>query len=165
MTTRQGSGAPRLVTITRRIDAPRELVFRMWADPKLLARWYAPRRCKIEVLAFDFRVGGTFRHRIREPDGTGCLCAAVFEEIVAPERIVYSLFFCNERGEFVAARDTGADADWPDRTTVTVTFTEDAGTTTLTLHQTVPESVAKRTGAYPSWIEMLERLAEQLPRE
>jgi uncharacterized protein YndB with AHSA1/START domain len=159
------SDARRPVTITRTIEGPRELVFRMWTQPDLLQRWYAPRRCQLEILSFDFRVGGTWRFRIREPDGRGCLCAAVFEEIRAPERIVYSLFFTNEGGSFIEARSAGADTEWPDRTTVTVTFTEHAGVTTMTLQQTVPESIAKRTGAYPSWLEMLDRLSETLPRD
>jgi uncharacterized protein YndB with AHSA1/START domain len=157
--------ANRLVTITRTLDAPRELVFRMWREPGLLMRWYAPRRCRLEVLHFDFREGGEFRYRISEPDGRGCLCSAIFTQIVAPERIVYTLGFSDEQGRFVTARSVGAAADWPDRTTVTVTFVENSGRTTMTLHQTVPESIAKRTGAYPSWVEMLERLAELLPQE
>jgi len=36
------------------------------------------------------------------------------------------------------------------------------GKTLLTLQQTVSESLAKRTGAHPSWIQMLDRLAEVL---
>jgi uncharacterized protein YndB with AHSA1/START domain len=160
----------RLVTIARSFDAPRELVFRMWSKPELLTRWYAPRRCVLQVLHFDFREGGEFRFRIREPDGSGCLCSAIFTEIVHAERIVYTLYFSDDQGRFVSAKSAGADAEWPDRTTVTVTFTEQKGRgvparTTMTLHQTVPESVAKRTGAYPSWVEMLERLSEALPEE
>ena len=157
-----GGGSPRLVTITRTIDAPRDLVFRMWTRPELLTRWYAPRRCQLEVLNFDFRPRGSFRYRIVEPDGSGCLCSAIFTQIVAPGRIVYSLCFCDEEGRFVTAKSVGADAEWPDETTVTVTFVEHEQRTTMTLHQTVPESVAKRTGAYPSWIEMLDRLSEAL---
>jgi uncharacterized protein YndB with AHSA1/START domain len=159
------AAASRLVTITRTLDAPRELVFRMWSRPELLTRWYAPRRCRLEVLHFDFREGGEFRYRIREPDGSGCLCSAIFTEITAPERIVYTMYFSDEQGRFVSARSVGADSDWPDRTTVTVTFVENDRRTTMTLHQTVPESVAKRTGAYPSWLEMLDRLSEELPKE
>jgi hypothetical protein len=45
---------------------------------------------------------------------------------------------------------------------VTVTFEDAGGKTRLTLHQTVSEVVAKRTGAHPSWLAMLDRLAEQL---
>ncbi len=156
------SAATPLVTIARTIDAPRALVFRMWSRPELLMRWYAPRRCRLEVLHFEFREGGEFRYRILEPDGGGCTCSSVFTQIVAPERIVYSLCFSDEQGRFATAKSAGADEDWPDRTTVTVTFIESGGRTTMTLHQTVPESLAKRTGAHPSWVEMLERLAETL---
>lgn len=156
------AAASRQVTITRTLDAPRELVFRMWSRPELLTRWYAPRRCRLEVLHFDFREGGEFRSRIREPDGSGCLCSAIFTEITEPERIVYTLCFVDEEGRFVTAKSVGADADWPDRTTVTVTFVEQNGRTTLTLQQTVLESVAKRTGAHPSWLEMLDRLSEEV---
>lgn len=151
------------MTITRTIAASRDLVFRMWTRPELLQRWYAPRRCQLETLSFDFRIGGTWGYRIREPNGEGCgLCTAVFEEIRAPERIVYTLFFSDERGAFVTAKSVGADPEWPDRTTVTVTFVEHEGKTTMTLQQTVPESVAKRTGAFPSWVEMIDRLCEEL---
>jgi uncharacterized protein YndB with AHSA1/START domain len=153
-----------LVTITRTLDAPRELVFRMWSNPELLARWYAPRRCRLNVLLFDFRVGGEFRYQIREPDGSGCLCSAIFTEIEVPGRIVYTMCFADEQGNFVTANSIGADPDWPDRTTVTVTFVEKNGRTTMTLHQTVAESVAKRTGAYPSWVEMIDRLDEEVTR-
>jgi uncharacterized protein YndB with AHSA1/START domain len=160
----RGDVDSRLVTITRTLEAPRDLVFRMWGSAEFLTRWYAPRRCRLEVLHFDFRQGGEFRYRIVEPDGSGCLCSSVFTEIVVPERIVYTMGFSDEQGRFVTAQSVGADPDWPDRTTVTVTFVEDGGRTTMTLHQTVPESVAKRTGAYPSWVEMLERLAEEVNR-
>jgi uncharacterized protein YndB with AHSA1/START domain len=159
----RAAASPRLVEIVRTFDAPRELVFRMWTKPEFLERWYAPRRCRLEVLRFDFRRGGDFRYRIVEPDGSGCLCSGVFTDIVAPERIVYRLFFSDAQGAFVSAQNAGAAPDWPDETIVTVTFIEKAQRTTMTLHQTVPESVAKRTGAYPSWLEMLDRLAEQLP--
>jgi hypothetical protein len=54
------------------------------------------------------------------------------------------------------------DPDWPRETTVTITLAEHAAGTKLTLQQTVSESVAKRTGAHPSWIEMLDRLAAEL---
>lgn len=151
-----------LVSIARTIDAPRELVFRMWSDPAFLTRWYAPRRCRLEIQRFEFRVGGEFRYRILEADGSGCRCSAIFKEILAPSRIVYELSFCDDTGAFVTAQAAGADPDWPDTTLVTVEFSEHRGSTTMTLHQTVSETVARRTGAYPSWIEMLDRLTEQM---
>jgi uncharacterized membrane protein YphA (DoxX/SURF4 family) len=47
---------------------------------------------------------------------------------------------------------------------VTVTFAELDGKTKLTLHQTVLESFAMRTGAYSSWLEMVDGLVEASAR-
>ena len=114
-TASKNDAGTRLVEIVRTFDAPRELVFRMWTQPELLERWYAPRRCRLEVLRFDFRRGGDFRYRIVGPDGSGCLCSGAFTDIVAPERIVYRLFFSDAQGGFVSAKSAGADPHWPDR--------------------------------------------------
>jgi len=150
------------VVITRIFDAPRELVFKAWTDPEDLAQWYAPKGCTVDFYTFDFRPGGAFLHCIRNPASHDCFCKGTYREIVVPQRIVYSLSFSDEYGAFVEPADAGMDPDWPRETIVTVTFTEQDGKTKLSLHQTVLESVAKRTGAYPSWIEMLERLAGEL---
>ena len=151
-----------LVAITRVFDAPRELVFRAWTDPQHLVRWFAPRGCTIHFLQLDIRQGGTFHSCVRSPDGHECWCKGVYREITPPERIVFSMGIADEQGASLDPADAGMDPDWPRETTVTVTFAEHDGKTTLTLHQTVSESLAKRTGAYPSWIEMLDRLAEGL---
>jgi uncharacterized protein YndB with AHSA1/START domain len=150
------------VLITHVFDAPRDLVFQAWTDPEHLSRWHAPRGCTIRFSRFDFRPGGIFISHLRNPASYDCLCKGVYREIVVPERIVYTLSFSDENGNLVEPSAKGMDPDWPRETIVTVTFTEHDGQTTLTLHQTVLESLAKRTGAYPSWIEMLDRLSEDL---
>jgi uncharacterized protein YndB with AHSA1/START domain len=78
---------------------------------------------------------------------------------VPPERIVFSMCIADEQGNTLGPVEAGMDPDWPRETTVTVTFAEQQGKTRLTLHQTVLESLARRTGAYPSWLNMLDRLA------
>jgi uncharacterized protein YndB with AHSA1/START domain len=154
--------ADRDLVITRVFDAPRDLVFRAWTDPEHLKRWYAPRGCTIDFVRLDIRPGGTFHSCIRNPKHHDCWCVGVYHEIAAPERVVYTVAMADENGNRVEAADLGMDPDWPSETVVTVTFAEQGGKTKVTLHQTAPESVAKRTGAHPSWIEMLERLAEEL---
>lgn len=146
--------------ISHIFDAPRELVFKVWTSPEHLMKWYAPRGCSVHFDRFEFRQGGSFLSCIRNPTTPDCLCNGVYLEIVPPERIVYTLSFADKDGNTIEPADAAKDADWPSETVVTVTFAEHQGKTTLTLHQTVSEAVAKRTGAYPSWIEMLERLAE-----
>jgi uncharacterized protein YndB with AHSA1/START domain len=150
------------VFITRVFDAPRDLVFKAWTDPEQLARWYAPRGCAIHFSRIDLRPGGTFHSCIRTSDGHDCWCTGVYREIAAPERIVFTMVAADENGSPVEPADVGMDPDWPRETIVTVTFAELGRKTELTLRQTVSESLAKRTGAHPSWIEMLDRLAEDL---
>jgi uncharacterized protein YndB with AHSA1/START domain len=152
------------VVITRDFDAPRELVFKAWSDPEHLMRWFAPKGCTTHFSKMDFRQGGVFHSCIRNPRVHDCWCKGVYREIVVPERIVYTLAVSDENGNLVEPVDVGMDQDWPRETIVTVTFAEHEGRTKLTLHQTVLESVAKRTGAHPSWIEMLDRLAEDLAK-
>ncbi|MFL6197166.1 MAG: SRPBCC domain-containing protein, partial [Thermoanaerobaculia bacterium] len=89
-------------------------------------------------------------------------CTGVYREIVEPERIVYSLAAADENGDLAEPAEMGMDPDWPRETIVTVTFAELGAGTQLTLHQTVSEALAKRTGAHPSWLQMLDRLENLL---
>ena len=156
------TGAEQEVFITRVFDAPRELVFKAWTDPEHLVHWFAPDGCTIHFREIDLRPGGAFHSCVRLPDGKGCWCTGVYREIVAPERIVFTMVAADENGNPVEPTKVGMDPDWPRETVVTVTFAELGRKTELTLRQTVSEALAKRTGAHPSWIEMLDRLAEDL---
>lgn len=152
----------RQVSIVRYFDAPRELVFRAWTTPESLERWYAPHGCTVQFSHLDFRPGGTFHSCIRSPEGHACWCIGVYREIVVPERIVSTMAVADEQGNAVQPAAIGMDPDWPSETVLTVTFVEHEGRTKLTLEQTVLESLAKRTGAHPSWLQMLDRLADEI---
>src|SRR3989449_9762134 len=43
------------------LDAPRELVFKAYTDPKLFAQWWGPRRYEIKIDKFDSQPGGSWR--------------------------------------------------------------------------------------------------------
>ncbi|WP_425617352.1 SRPBCC domain-containing protein [Anatilimnocola sp. NA78] len=151
------------VFISRMFDAPRELVFRAWTDPAQLPSWFAPRGCSVSFRQLDIRSGGSFHSCIQTPDGYECWCAGEYREVVPNERIVFTMAVANAAGELVEPTAVGMDPSWPRETIVTVTFEEVDGKTKLTLRQTVNEALAKKTGAHPSWLQMLDRLAEQLP--
>lgn len=153
------------VLITRDFEAPRELVFRAWTDPQHLQQWFAPHGCSVEFRKFDFREGGRFLSCIRNPQYPACWCAGVYREIVAPERIVFTMGVSNEQGQLLTATQAGMDPDWPQETVLTVTFADLNGKTRLILHQTVSEALAKKTGAHPSWLQMLDRLAAELTKD
>ena len=79
----------REIVITRVFDAPRELVFEMWTDPKHLAHWYGPRGFTITIQEMDVRPGGEWNMIMHGPDGTNYPNHSVFTEVVKPERLVY----------------------------------------------------------------------------
>lgn len=107
----------------RIFDAPRELVFRAFSDPELVAQWWGPKGWTLPVSKMDFRPGGTWHYCMRGPDGEESWGKAVYREIIAPERIVYTDFFSNEEG---------TPAEGMPELLVTMTFTEHDGKTKLT---------------------------------
>ena len=150
------------VRIERLFDFPRELVFDAWTNPDLLARWFAPRGCTLHFVRIDVREGGGFHSCIHNPEFGDCWTVAVYRELVRPERIVFAWHSADASGNRVSAQSQGHDPDWPDESIVTVTFSDKNGKTLVTLMQNVSEALAKRTGAYPSWLQMLDVLAESL---
>jgi uncharacterized protein YndB with AHSA1/START domain len=150
------------VLITREFNAPRELVFEAWTDPKHLEHWYAPEGCAVTISKFDFRVGGEFVHNIHNDKMQGCYCVATFLEISEPEKIVYELYLIDKDGNFAHPADMGMDPEWPSKATVTVHFEAIGNKTRITMHHAVSLALAKKTGAYPSWLSMLNKLEMRL---
>lgn len=54
--------------LTRRFDAPRDLVWETFTKAEHIARWWGPRKYAITVHEFDVRPGGKWR--ISHSDGT-----------------------------------------------------------------------------------------------
>ncbi|MEK7953751.1 SRPBCC family protein [Luteolibacter soli] len=155
-------GADREVLISRTFHVPRELVWKAWTELEHLRHWHAPEGCEIEFKRFDFREGGEFLSCISNPSFGECWCLGTYLEIVVPERIVYTMAMADADGNLVSSAAAGHVSEWPDETTVTLTLAEADGGTLLTLRQSVSEELAKRTGAYPSWLSMLDRLASRV---
>lgn len=150
------------VLITHVFNAGRELVFNAWTDPEQLVKWYAPDGCTIEFKSIDARKGGRFHSCIHNPTHGDCWCKGTYQEVEFPERIVFTMEVTDEKGNDVKPSDVGMSPDWPQVTKVTVTFYEEGAQTKMVLHQTVDQSLAKETGAFPSWIQMFDRLNEIL---
>jgi uncharacterized protein YndB with AHSA1/START domain len=49
------------VTTSRVFDAPTQLVWRVFTDPKFIPEWWGPRFLKTTVDRMEFRVGGSWR--------------------------------------------------------------------------------------------------------
>jgi uncharacterized protein YndB with AHSA1/START domain len=73
----------------REFDAPRDLVFSVFTDPKHLAQWWGPNGFTTTTISFDMRPGGVWRFVMHGPDGRDYHNRITYEEVVPPKRIVY----------------------------------------------------------------------------
>ena len=138
---------------TRVFDAPRELVFAVWTDPKHLAHWWGPDGFTTTTSAFDLRPGGVWRFVMHGPDGQDYQNRVTFDEIVRPERLVY--------------HHGGGDDVEPVQFRTTVTFEDLGGRTRVTLRGVFPSlaernRVIKEYGADTGLVQTLTRLGAHL---
>jgi uncharacterized protein YndB with AHSA1/START domain len=140
------------VTITRVFDAPRELVFKAWTDPKLLEQWWGPEYFSVPYCEVDVRPGGVFRVHMRGPDGVIYPGGGMYHEIVEPERLVITT---------TAFEDEAGIPKLEVRNTITFAELE-AGKTKLTLHALVitaaPEVQAALAGMEQGWKQSFDKL-------
>ncbi|MFF8915770.1 SRPBCC family protein [Streptomyces sp. NPDC015032] len=105
------------IDITRILDAPRERVFEAWTIPEHFAAWYGgDAEVPLDRVSMDVRPGGAWSLVIVVP-GTEMPFHGVYREVVAPERLVFTL------------KDATAPAGIEGET-VTVTFTDRGAKTT-----------------------------------
>jgi uncharacterized protein YndB with AHSA1/START domain len=83
----------REIIMERTFDAPRDLVWKVIADPKLIPQWWGPRSTETVVDKMEFKKGGTWRFVQKDPGGAEYAFNGVYQDIKAPERIVYSFNF------------------------------------------------------------------------
>jgi uncharacterized protein YndB with AHSA1/START domain len=58
------------LVVTRVFDAPRELVWKAWTTPEIIAQWFAP-GVVMEVRELDVRPGGHFRFADPNDEASG----------------------------------------------------------------------------------------------
>ena len=150
------------VFIEETFNASPKRVFSAWTDPKKLMKWYAPDGCTIHFKKIKVEIGGQFHSCISNPQFGDCWCIGEYKEIVLNSKIVFTMINADEKGNPINPTEIGMDPDWPGETLVTVTLTEENGKTKLQLRQTVSQGLAKKTGAYPSWLQMLNNMRSLL---
>ena len=142
------------LTLTRVFDAPRELVFKVWTDPAHLARWWGPAMFTAPVCRVDARPGGELYIVMRSPHGDEYPMKGVFQEVVRPERLVFTSIALDGAGNVLLE---GLN---------TITFEEQAGKTKLTMHTAMtgktPAARGPLAGMEPGWQQTLDRLGVYL---
>jgi uncharacterized protein YndB with AHSA1/START domain len=108
----------REIVVTRVFNAPRNLVFDAWTNPKYLPHWMlGPDGWTMPVCEIDLRPGGSWHFVWRHSNGKEMEMRGEYREVKPPERVVSSESW---------------GPDWPE-TLNTVVFSERAGKTTATI--------------------------------
>ena len=79
--------------ITREFDARRELVFKAFTDPDLVAKWFGPRQFSTRIDRFEPGNGGSWRFVHADKDGNEFSFHGVCHEETAPERLIRTFEF------------------------------------------------------------------------
>jgi len=83
----------REISMSRVFKAPRELVFKIATDPKLVSEWWGPAKYKMTVENMELKKGGVWRYVQEGEDGVVFGFNGVYHEVLAPERVIYTFEF------------------------------------------------------------------------
>ena len=148
------------MVVTRVFDAPRELVWKAWTDPKYVMQWWGPKGFTSPRCEIDFRVGGKFLFCMRTPDGQEGYNAGEYHEIVPHEKIVSSMYFSDSKGNKIDPAELGIEHEAIEDAHDVVLF-EDLGNgrTKLTFIGNDTMRDAIESGQLEGWAEQLEKVA------
>jgi uncharacterized protein YndB with AHSA1/START domain len=130
------------------IDAPRPEVFAAWTESKQLRRWLAPREFTLLDAEMQPRKGGTWRARMRAPEGSEHTELGTVCECISPAHLALTHAWLQEDGK------PGHE------TLVTVDFDDEGGKTRVQFRQATFESKQSRDEHGEGWLSAFGLLAE-----
>ncbi len=144
----------REIVLTRVVDAPREVVWKVWTDPNHLARWWGPTGFSTTTHRMEVKAGGVWRFTMHGPDGRDYENMITYTEIDEPKRLSY--------------RHGGEKGLEPTSHRVTVTFDKEGASgnkTRITMRSVFASAAARdfiirQYGAIEGGKQTLGRLAE-----
>ncbi|WP_242693306.1 SRPBCC family protein [Sabulibacter ruber] len=149
--------------ITCVLDAPKELVFKAWTEADRLNQWYGPQGFTLGVGKLELKPGGIFLYSMQAGNGPKLWGKFVFQEIAAPDQLVYVNSFSDE--EATTTRAPFSET-WPLEMWNLLTLTEENGKTRLHLrsrpHNASPEEKATFEAGFTSMQKGFAGTLEQL---
>lgn len=150
------TASPHDFVITRDFDAPRELVWKMWTDPKYLTQRVAPPGFTATVREIDVRTGGAFHIAMRSTEGAEFHVTGKYDEVIPLQRVVYWL---------VRSQTPNADPSAP-KSVHSVSFDDLSGKTRVTISIPFDNAAARdamrQAGGDKAMAASLDRVAELL---
>lgn len=146
----------REIRFSRTVEAPIDLVWSIWRDPRHLHRWFGPTGFQNTTEVFDFRVGGEWRFMMHAPDGRHIPNRIVFTELLPPTRLVYTNGWDSPGKELQFTVAWSFRAEGPARTRIEILMTyADAAALKVAV---------EHYGVNPGGPQTLERIAAELER-
>ena len=146
--------AKREIVVSRVFDAPLEMVWDAWTDPKQVVKWWGPRGFTTTIHEMDVRPGGVWHLTMHGPDGANYPGKSVFAEVIKHKRIVFSHSGGKEGGPGANFKSTWTFEIKGDQTEVTIQMVFDSAE--------ARERVVKEFGAIEGGKQTLARLGEFL---
>lgn len=160
--------------INRSFDAPIDVLFEMWTDPKHFAKWVPPTGFDMEFINVSIKTGGSSFSKLTGAGGMKMYSKANYIEVTRPNRLVYTQIFCDENGK--TSRHPMAPTwpetmltvvnlteEGPDRTRVTITW-EVYGEATAIERETFNKAKGGMTQGWSGSFEKLEDYLRQKQR-
>ena len=145
--------ANREMSISRLLNAPRELVWEVWTTPAHITHWWGPVGFSTTTHEMSVQPGGVWRFMMHGPDGRNYPNKIIFIEVVKPELLVY--------------KHSGEEETENVRFNVTVNFEKQGNKTFLTMRSVFEspeelERVIREYGAREGMKQTISRLEEYL---
>lgn len=161
-----------IFVINRSFNAPLDVLFEMWTNPKHFSQWLPPTGATMEFLRADIRTGGQTFYSMTTATGAKMYGRIDYQQIRKPDLIVYTQVFCDEKENI--SRHLMAPTwpetmltiiqlteEAPDQTRVTVTW-EPYGATTAAEVETFLQA---RSGMTQGWTGSFDKLDELLSQQ
>lgn len=127
--------------INRTFNAPINVMFKMWTDPKHFAKWLPPTGLRMEFLKADITPNGSAMYFMTDDASMKMYGRNNYLEIKSPDRIVYTQQFCDEKGNI---GHHPLAPTWPETMLIVVTLNEeDSDKTRVTVHWEPHGNVAR----------------------
>ena len=138
-----------ILELERILPADRGRVFAAFSDAEQLAQWWGPAGFEIPAIAFDPRVGGSYRIEMKPPEGDPFALIGEFRSVEPPDRLTFGFVWEQPDPDDV---DMVADLSFEDR----------GESTRLALRQRPFRTEARRRLHREGWSETLDKLAAWL---
>ncbi len=150
------------LTLTRIFNAPRDMVWKAWTDPKLIEKWWGPRGVTNPICEWDARPGGLIHivmlagKDLGNFEGQKWPMKGTFREVTPKSRIVYESTALDDVQDILIEHESTIDfQDLGDKTKMTMH---------IVITKTGPKAAFAIQGMQDGWNQCLDKLAEELEK-